>query len=177
MLSAKLAMLFRRGCVIKKGFSLIELIIVIAVIGILAAIVLPFYRSYSQEAKAATARDHLRVLRTGIEFYAAQHGGVAPGYADNDSSTEASSEIFIKQMVSIDVSATNSENPPRVSMQKFPKNPFNDKDSVLIITIGQTFPSEPVQTDDYGWVYQPSTKEVRINWEGEDKNSVSYFDY
>ena len=161
----------------KRGFSFIELIILIAVIGILTAIVTPLYHSYTQEAKEATARDHLRVLRTGIEFYAAQHAGVAPGYGDNDSSNEASSEIFIKQMESIEVSATNSEKPPRVGMQKFPKNPFNDKANVLIIQIGQTFPGEPVQTDDYGWVYQPSTKEVRINWEGEDKNGVSYFDY
>lgn len=46
-----------------KGFSLVELLIVVAILGILAAIVMPEYQSHSQDAKEVAAKDNLRILR------------------------------------------------------------------------------------------------------------------
>ena len=54
----------------KKAFSLIELIIVVAILGILAAIVLPIFQSHSEEAKEAASKDNLRILRNMVQFYA-----------------------------------------------------------------------------------------------------------
>ena len=55
---------------LQKGFTLIELMIVVAVIGILAAIAIPNYTAYVQRGKAAEATSHLANLRVQMEqFY------------------------------------------------------------------------------------------------------------
>jgi len=68
----------------KRAFSLVELMIVVAVLGIMAAIVVPQFQSYSTQAKEAVAKDSLRLLRGAIELYTGRHGGVPPGYKDDD---------------------------------------------------------------------------------------------
>ena len=63
-----------------KAFSIAELVIVAAIIGILAALAVPTLHSHSMEAKEAAARENLQLLRGAIELYAARHAGVPPGY-------------------------------------------------------------------------------------------------
>ena len=56
----------------QKGFTLIELMIVVAIIGILAAIALPAYQDYTKRAKMSEV----------VAFIASAKTGVAEGYAD-----------------------------------------------------------------------------------------------
>jgi type IV pilus assembly protein PilA len=57
----------------QKGFTLIELMIVVAIIGILAAIAIPQFASYRQRAHDAQAKSALKNLATAQEAYYADH--------------------------------------------------------------------------------------------------------
>ncbi len=53
----------------KKGFTIIELLIVIAVISILIGIALPRFRGMQEEGNIAKAKGELRTLQTAVESY------------------------------------------------------------------------------------------------------------
>lgn len=52
-----------------KGFTLIEIMIVVAIIGILASIAIPGYQNYVKKGKAAEATANLATLRIQMEQY------------------------------------------------------------------------------------------------------------
>lgn len=149
----------------KKAFALAEILIVVAIIGILAAIVLPEFQDHVQQAKEAAAKDNLRILRNAIELYAHQHNGVPPGYDGNDPSTTPLYIFFVSQLVLAGD-----------YLPKLPENPFNGEILVKMIGNAEDFPTEPVEPYN-GWVYQPATKTIKLNWEGTDTAGVAYFDY
>ena len=53
----------------QKGFTLIELMIVVAIIGILAAIAIPQFSSYRQKAYNSAAQSDIKNMKTGFEAY------------------------------------------------------------------------------------------------------------
>lgn len=148
----------------KKGFSLVELIIVAAILGIMAAIVVPFFQSQSTQAKEAVAREHLRILRSAIELYTVQHRGIPPGYEGDNPVSTPSNAVFLTQML-------DSGN----YLKAMPENPFNNIETIRMVGNGESFPQEP--PEGYGWVYQPATKTIRLSWSGTDSDGIRYFDY
>jgi type II secretion system protein G len=149
---------------VKKGVSLVELIIIAAILGIMAAIVVPFFQSQSTQAKEAVAKDHLRILRSAIELYTVQHRGIPPGYDGDNPLAAPSSDVFITQMV------TSGS-----YLKKIPENPFNNIETIRMVGNGESFPPEP--SEGYGWIYQPATKTIRLSWSGSDTYGIRYFDY
>jgi prepilin-type N-terminal cleavage/methylation domain-containing protein len=57
----------------QKGFTLIELMIVVAIIGILAAIAIPQFASYRKRAQDSAAKSALKNMATAQEDYYAQY--------------------------------------------------------------------------------------------------------
>lgn len=62
----------------KKGFTLIELVIVIVILGILAAIALPKYIDFTGHANAARAQGNADTMRLRYETYVAQQAAINP---------------------------------------------------------------------------------------------------
>jgi type IV pilus assembly protein PilA len=59
---------------VQKGFTLIELMIVVAIIGILAAIAIPAYQDYTIRAQVTEGLSLASGVKTGIAEYFAQNG-------------------------------------------------------------------------------------------------------
>lgn len=146
------------------GFSLVELMIVVAVLGILAAVALPTFSNNSQKAKEAAAKENLRILREAVQRYAIKHNDVAPGYPNNDKTKIPSWTTFIAQM------KVNERYLPIL-----PPNPFNNNTVTQIIRNGQALPTQP--SGSTGWIYKPQTKTIKLNKTGNDSSGTPYYDY
>jgi type II secretion system protein G len=57
----------------KRAFTLIEILIVVVILGILAAIVIPQFTDASQEAMESSVRSQLQTIRSQIELYNVQN--------------------------------------------------------------------------------------------------------
>jgi len=57
----------------RKGFTLVEILIVVVILGILAAIVIPQFTNASESAKASSLLSQLSTLRSQLELYKVQH--------------------------------------------------------------------------------------------------------
>ncbi|OWY72864.1 hypothetical protein B7486_00530 [cyanobacterium TDX16] len=99
----------------KRGFTLVELLIVVIILGILAAVVIPQFTDASTDARSSSLTFNLREVRKQIDLYKHQHNGNPPPLAD-----------FVNQMTKKTdaagtVSATGKFGP---YLQRIPNNPF-----------------------------------------------------
>jgi len=64
----------------EKGFTLIELMVVIVIIAILAAVALPNFMGATEKARESAVTSAVKTLQTSLELYATDHNGE---YTDN----------------------------------------------------------------------------------------------
>lgn len=162
----------------REGFTLVELTIVVAILGILAAIVLPTFQGHAAEAKVSSAKSDLRTMRTQIELYKMQHNGFLPGTASGIAVVVAVLEQQLVGTSTVDGAALPSKVPsdPYVCgpyLVKIPANPFNNKSNIAYST---AFAGDAGVVNS-GWLYNVTTGEICLNYPGTDPDGIAYTAY
>ena len=68
----------------ESGFTLVELLVVMLILGLLAAIAIPSFFNQRDKAKDADAKESVRTAQTAIETYATDHNGTYVGASAAD---------------------------------------------------------------------------------------------
>ena len=114
----------------KGGFTLVEILIVVIILGILAAIVIPQFTSASQDARKNSLTSQLQTLRSQIELYKLQHLDQLPSTLVG--STPNWSQ-FTAKTNDQGTTGTGTAFPFGPYLQADPKNPLNGGSAVLVV--------------------------------------------
>ena len=110
----------------KGGFTLVEIMVVVVLLGILAAIVVPQFTGASNETRNSALSTDLRRVRSQIEYYKIQHKDQLPA------TTGETADEFLRRITTKTDADGNVGNDFGPYMQDFPVNPFNDRSTVRI---------------------------------------------
>ena len=135
-----------------KGFTLIELVVVVMILGILAAVAAPKLLGTSSTASDNGLKETLGVVRDAIERFTAEHGGTLP-----DGTSEATFKAALLPYLRV-----------------FPKSPLTNTDTVAIATSAGTTTPAGAQA----WMYNKADGTFIVNSGAPTKSdaSVTYKD-
>ncbi len=172
------------GKQIQRGFTLVELLIVVIILAILAAIVVPQFSATTDDAKLAAVDSTLANMRSAIDLYFQQHGeypgdltavpsaactgtsGTGTGGAGAQGST-----ALLQQLANYtDLNggacsvkdATNHKFGPYIKKPTIPAEPFTESATIEVITTGD-LNMAATAGDPGGWKYDTKTGKIIIN--------------
>jgi general secretion pathway protein G len=135
----------------RRGFTLVEILIVVVILGILAAIVIPQFTEASTEAKTSSLCSDLQTVRSQIELYKAQHNDLIPLPESGGGSWNVMTQytnISGTVAAAKDVATGFIYGP---YLQKVPVNQFNDKSTIDVGT------GTPTGGTTFGWYLNSTT--------------------
>ena len=162
-----------------RAFTLVEVLIVVVLLAVLAAIVVPTFSQATTPAKESALASDLGLLRRFVLIYASQHLEVAPGYPNGNTAVAPTNATFRDQaMLSSNASGqTAAVGTPGFSfgpyLSRIPVNPFNGKDTVEMLANGQAFPA--AADNSHGWICKPETGEIRPDNTGSMPGGTTYY--
>ncbi len=142
------------------GFTLVELLIVVIILGILAAVVIPQFNTAAAESREAALASNLATIRQAVELYKVQHLDTFPD-----------AQIITKLTTQTDADGSSGTKYGPYLRNTFPNNPI---DAASAVATAGTMPSAP--TGAGGWVYSTGNGEFRANVTGTGPSGVDYFD-
>jgi type II secretion system protein G len=102
-----------------RGFTLVELMVVVVVIGLLAAIAIPNFHAITGRAREAAVKSNMHLIQTAMEDYSAVSGGRYP----DDGSDLADDGLTLEQ---------------HIPGQLFPPNPYTKLSTVVQFDLDPT---------------------------------------
>jgi general secretion pathway protein G len=133
----------------KCGFTLVEILIVVVILGVLAAMVIPVFGQASTDAKNSTVASNLMKMRLQIELYKNHHNGHYPGTGT------ASFKDAMTGKTDISGAAGTKYGP---YLERIPANSFNGSDS---IRLDGAAAGAGAGTD--GWRFDTTTGDIRCD--------------
>jgi prepilin-type N-terminal cleavage/methylation domain-containing protein len=136
----------------RRGFTLIEVLIVVVIMAILAATIIPQFSSSTKDAQTSTVNFNASTMRSQIELYRANHLSTYPAITNN-ALPQLTSTTDVNGNIGTGAAFTYG---PYVAA--VPPNPFNN-----LATIGPVpTPGTPPATGDgkYGYVYDVTTGNI-----------------
>ncbi|MFH1747143.1 MAG: type II secretion system protein [Planctomycetota bacterium] len=153
------------------AFSLIELIVTVAMVGIISAIAVPRFSRGASHAYSQATADDLAILRRQIELYAIEHGGTYPAYYGDGSNAAHSEAAFLSQMMSYSNADGRTSAAPaagyrygpylRQAMPALKLGPKAGFSTVYVVTGETALTYHPAE--DAGWLYNDTTGEINVN--------------
>jgi len=144
----------------QSGFTLVELLIVVIILGILAAVVIPQFNTAAAESKEAALASNLATIRQAIELYKVQHNDTFP-----------TASVVVQLTTGTDVTGAAGTKYGPYIRNVFPANPI---DGLSAVAVPATMPAAP--TGAGGWVYATGNGEFRANVAGAGPSGTDYFD-
>lgn len=105
----------------RSAFTLVELLIVVIILGILAAVVIPQFSDASTDARFSSLQTNLQTIRGQLELYKLQHNGTYPVLAT------FGNQMTSKTKADGTVDAAGTLGP---YLQRIPNNPFSNTNDV-----------------------------------------------
>jgi general secretion pathway protein G len=123
----------------RKGFTLVEILIVVIILGILAAIVIPQFTSATNDARNNSARSLQNTIRSQLGLYRMQHNDQLPD------TLIGSTPVWDKMVGMTNADHTTTGTPVLGPyLQSTPSNPLNNLSTIAVVTSDTANPSAAV---------------------------------